>query len=159
MDKSPEEITDRVIVCKYLFYRLRSPKSFTWIKLPLVEVKLKSASAEYGSIGLVDSGSDKTFIQKQEADLLSLKPIMRDDKPVRSSATGAGGNLDCTIMILPELRLMKEGVPFCTFRSLQVWVPDAESAIPYSIIGRDTAFHRFEIAFDEGRKKITFKRQ
>jgi len=124
-----------------------------------VEVKLKSPSAEYGSIGLVDSGSDKTFIQKQEAELLSLQPVMRNGEPLKSSATGAGGTLGCSIMLLPELKLMREGVPFCTFHSLQVWVPDEESAIPYSIIGRDTAFHRFEIAFDEGRKKITFKRQ
>ena len=60
----------------------------------------------------------------------------------------------CDIMTLPELQLMKEGKPFCSFRGILVWVPRDESAIPYSIRGRDTAFHRFEITFDEGRKRI-----
>jgi hypothetical protein len=152
------ELTDKKVVCEYLFYRLHGKKSYNWVKLPLVEIKLRSAQAEYGSIGLVDSGSDKTFIQKQEADLLGLKSVMRGDEPATGEAIGAGGELPCDIMTLPELQLMKHGMPFCSFRGLSVWVPKREGAIPYSIIGRDTAFRRFEIAFDEGRKRMTFKR-
>ena len=153
-----EELKDRRIVCDYLFYRLYSEKSFMWVKLPLVEIKVRSKEVEYGSIGLVDSGSDKTFIQKQEADLLDLKPQKWGDKTATGDAVGAGGEFPCDIMTLPELQLMKNGRPFCSFRGLTVWVPRTEAAIPYSIMGRDTAFKRFHITFSEGQKRITFSR-
>lgn len=154
----PKELTDKIVVCDYLFYRLRGESSFNWVRLPLVEIKVRSPNAEYGTIGLVDSGSDKTFMQKQEADLLGLKPLKWGDELAMGDAVGAGGEFPCDIMKLPELQLMKHGVPFCSFRGLNVWVPRTETAIPYAIIGRDTAFRRFEIAFNEGRKKVTFKR-
>lgn len=152
------ELTNKRIECDYLLYRLRDTQSFTWVRLPLVEIKVRSAQAEYGSIGLVDSGSDKTFVQKQEADLLGLKPQMDGDKPLKAEAVGAGGEFPCDVMTLPELQLMKHGKPFCSFRGLSVWVPRTEGVIPYSIIGRDTAFRRFHITFQEGRKKVIFNR-
>jgi hypothetical protein len=155
---SHQEIKDNRIVCDYLFYQLRGEKSFVWLRYPLVEVRVRSPQAEYGSIGLVDSGSDRTFVQKEEAVLLGLKPLMNGDKPRKETAIGAGGELTCNLMTLPELQLMKHGRPFCSFRGLTVWVPDIESAIPYSIIGRDTAFKRFRITFDEGRRQIIFNR-
>jgi hypothetical protein len=155
---SHRELTDKKVVCDYLFYRLRSGSSFAWVKLPLVEIKVRSGSVEYGTIGLVDSGSDRTFMQRQEADLLGLKPQMDGDKPLTAKAVGAGGEFDCDIMSLPELQLMKHGRPFCSFRGLSVWVPRTESAIPYAIIGRDTGFRRFQVMFDEGRRRITFTR-
>lgn len=152
------ELTGKTIVCEYLYYKFGSSKLTRWIKLPLVELRMKSPTVEYGSIGLVDSGSDKTFVPKEEADLLGLKPLMKGSKPMTGEAVGAGGSFMCEIMILPEMRLMRHGVPFHSFHGLNVWVPQKTGDVPYSIIGRDSIFHGFEITFDEGRKRITFKR-
>lgn len=157
---SKEPKGDNVITSPYLFYRLRGSKNnIKWVKIPVVEVYLRSSSVEYTSIALVDSGSDRTFIQKQEADLLKLQPV-RDNSGnlVTSEAVGAGGKIPCKIMVLPELTLRSKARPFCTFLGRQVWVPDNEGTIPLSILGRDTVFKRFDITFREGKQTIIFRR-
>ena len=128
-------VASKVIVCDYLYYRLRGSESVRWVKLPLVELK-KSPSAEYGSVGLVDSGSDRTFVPRQEAGLLGLKPQTVAGGTVRSAeALGAGGSFACDIMTLPEMSLMWHGHPFQDFHGMAVWVPRKNEDIPYTIIG------------------------
>jgi hypothetical protein len=155
---SHAELTDKRIICDYLLYRFHKEDSYQWVKLPLVEVKVRSPQAEYGSIALVDSGSDRTFLPREEADLLGLKPQMDGNEPLKADAVGAGGEFPCDIMTLPELQLMKHGRPFCSFRGQSVWVPRNDTAIPYAIVGRDTAFRRFQITFDENRRRVIFAR-
>ena len=152
-------LPSKVIVCDYLFYRLRASSETRWVKLPLVEIRMKSPSAEHGSVGLVDSGSDRTFVPRQEAELLGLKPQTIAAGVNRSAeALGAGGSFACDIMTLPEMRLMWHGNSFQDFHGLAVWVPRKNGDIPYTIIGRDIVFKRFEISFNENRRKLTFKR-
>ena len=147
------------IVCEYLFYRYRNSDSIRWVKIPLVEVRMKSSAVEYGSVALVDSGSDRTFVSRDEAQLLGLKPrTNRDGTPITSEAIGAGATFVCDIMILPEMWVMRHGEPFQDFHGMTVWVPRSSDDIPYTILGRDYVFKRFEISFHEGRRKIAFKR-
>lgn len=152
-------LNSKVIVCDYLYYRLHIKDSVKWVKLPLVEIRMKSPSAEYGSVGLVDSGSDRTFVPREEAELLGLKPQTLADGTKRTTeALGAGGSFACEIMSLPEMRLMRHGAQFQDFHGLPVWVPKKNEDIPYTIIGRDSVFKRFEISFNEPHRKITFRR-
>ena len=155
----PKAPSVKPIVCEYLFYKLHGSHSVKWIKIPLVEIRLKSKEAEFGSVALVDSGSDRTFLPRQEAELLGLKPqIGQNGEPVKVEAIGAGGSFPCDVMTLPDLRLMHHGKPFQDFHGLNVWVPNMTEDIPYAILGRDYVFHRYEIAFDEGRRKISFRK-
>ena len=152
-------INSKVVVCDYLHYRLHAKDSVRWVKLPLVELRMRSPSAEFGSVGLVDSGSDRTFVPKEEAELLGLKPQTLTDGTKRiAEALGAGGSFLCEIMALPEMRLMWHRVQFQDFHGLSVWVPQKNEDIPYTIIGRDIVFKRFEISFNESHRKITFRR-
>jgi|SRR5712692_824969 len=148
------------IVCQYLYYKERhSSGEVRWVKLPVVAIDLKSQRAHYVTVALVDSGAERTFLQKQDAELLELKPLKNQDGTNRSAeALGAGATFTCDIMIVPELRLMKGDDSFHTFRSVQVWVPRDLDKIPISILGRDTVFRHFDITFQEGRKQISFRR-
>ncbi len=129
------------------------------MKLPVVPIDLVSPAAHYITLALVDSGSDRTFLQKQDSEVLQLKLVKEKDGSSRSAtAVGAGAAFTCDIMVVPELSLMQKSRPFCTFRSLQVWVPREYDKIPISILGRDSVFRRFDITFQEGRKQLAFRR-
>jgi len=151
-------IADKVIVCDYLFYRFRKRESYDWVKLPSVEIRLRSPAAEFNSFALVDSGSNVTLLMNQQAEILSLKPAIRDGKPMTAEVTGAGGKFLADVFTIPELDAMKRDVPFAIFRGQQVYVPSQEEAIPYAILGRDTIFRRFVISFDDNHQKLIFRR-
>ncbi len=159
MRRNRLESSNASIVCQYLYYKERySSGEMRWVKLPVVAIDLKSEHAHYVTVALVDSGAERTFLQKQDAELLELTTVKNQDGTNKTAvALGAGARFTCDIMVVPELRLMKGNDSFHTFRSVQVWVPDDVDKIPISILGRDTVFRHFDITFQEGRKQISFR--
>lgn len=150
----------KVIECPYLHYPWRRKDGVRWVKLPTVETYLRSGEAEFTSFALVDSGAIASFIQKEEADLLGLKPQKdASGKEVTAEAEGAGGEFKCYEVVVPELTVRKNGVPFQSYRGRQVLVPEKAETLPYSILGRDTIFKHFDITFRENNKLIVFKRR
>ena len=148
----------RSVNCKYLFYRLRSKNGKTkMVRLPIVHVYLKSKAADFDTIALVDSGSDRTLIPREQAGILALNYAKnKEGKILKNETVGAGGTFICNIGMLPQLVLMKNSSPFCTFRDIKVWVPENENVIPYAILGRDSIFKRFSVTFQENRHRILF---
>lgn len=150
----------KVIECPYLYYPWRRKKNIRWIKLPTVETYLRSAETAFTSFALIDSGAIASFIQKEEADLLGLKPQKdAEGRDVTAEAEGAGGQFKCYEATVQELTVMKNGVPFQSYRGKQVLVPEKSETLPYSILGRDTIFKQFDITFRENSKLIVFKKR
>lgn len=150
----------RKTVCKYLVYSYKtSDGSLRTIRLPLVQVYLKSPVANTNTIGLVDSGATKTILPQEYGEILSLQ-YEKDasGRLLRSETIGAGGTFFCLVATLQKLALKRDVVPFCTLTNVPVLVAEPEGALPYVILGRDYVFSRFDITFHERRQKMTFTR-
>ena len=106
--------------------------------------------------GLVDSGATATFIPKEIADLLDLIPI--GDDVVHQEASGAGGRFPTMPITLKRLTLVKNISPFAEFVEVPALIPDQDDVLPYVILGRDRVFKRFDITFQERRRKFVFDR-
>jgi len=148
----------REIVCKYLSYRFTERDGSTrYIQLPLVHVILESRVDKIGTDALVDSGSTTTFVPKEIADAISLVPS-GSTEVVRAEAAGAGGRFPTDVVHLKRLTLIKNVTPFAQCVEILVHVPREEGRIPYTILGRDHVFPKFDITFHEKRRKFTFTR-
>jgi predicted aspartyl protease len=106
--------------------------------------------------GLVDTGATTTFIPKEIADLLDLIPS--GDNVVHLEASGAGGRFPTTPVTLKRLTLVKNISPFAEFVEVPAMIPDQDDVLPYVILGRDRVFKRFNITFQERRRKFVFDR-
>ena len=147
--------------CSYLPYPLRLPDgSRKIIRLPLVVIGLyfqDDPNEGYDSIALIDSGSMVTLSTKEDADGISLQYMKdKDEKLIKTPVQGAGGDFECNVAVVRKLDVKKGMNAFTTFRDLPVRVPNERGMLPYSILGRDSIFKRFDIAFYEGRKKMAF---
>src|SRR5712691_3304130 len=100
MPRNRLESSNPPIVCSYLYYKeLHASGETRWVKLPVVAIDLKSEHARYVTVALVDSGAERTFLQKQDAELLELKPVKKKDGTNWSGeALGAGATFTCDIM-------------------------------------------------------------
>jgi len=97
------------------------------------------------------------LIPREQAGILALNYAKnKEGKILKNETVGAGGTFICNIGMLPQLVLMKNSSPFCTFRVIKVWVPENENVIPYAILGRDSIFKRFSVTFQENRHRILF---
>ncbi len=143
---------DRSVVCKYLCYTYRRRDGTPHvIRLPLVQIYLKSSEMEYHTIALVDTGATATLIPHEFAEALELEYEKESHETI-----GAGGKFNCKMVTLEKLVLLKNVTPFCTYNNVKVLIPEHEGILPYAVLGRDYVFHRFDITFHERRQKITF---
>lgn len=142
----------RTITCKYLAYTYRgrngSPRV---IRLPLVHLYLESSEVATETVGLVDTGATRTLIPLELAEILSLRYEEGEAETV-----GAGGTFLCRIAKLRKLMLLKNVTPFATFTDVEILVPAREGILPHVILGREYVFHKFDITFQEKRRKMTF---
>lgn len=155
---SDRESDSRNIVCRYLTYTYKDGRGVTrTIRLPLVNIYLKSSTADTETIALLDTGATRTVLPREYADILSLQYLRAEDGGFeRSETVGAGGTFYCLTALLQRLSVMKRYRPFCTLTNIRVLVPETEGIIPYVILGRDYVFNRFDITFHERRQKVTF---
>ena len=108
------------------------------VRLPIVHVYLKSKAADFDTIALVDSGSDRTLIPREQAGILALNYAKnKEGKILKNETVGAGGTFICNIGMLPQLVLMK-------------------NSSARAILGRDSIFKRFSVTFQENRHRILF---
>jgi len=133
--------------CKYLSYTLPDGGK---IHLPMVHIRLSISSESLTTIGLVDSGSNVTFVPLELADILSL-PIERED-----SAVGAGGTFNNTIRKV-NIRLLKGNTSFASFPNFPVYVPMDQGRVPYVVLGRDSIFSKFDITFRENKQRFVLR--
>jgi hypothetical protein len=108
------------------------------------------SSESLTTIGLVDSGSNVTFVPLELADILSL-PIERED-----SAVGAGGTFNNTIRKV-NIRLLKGNTSFASFPNFPVYVPMDQGRVPYVVLGRDSIFSKFDITFRENKQRFVLR--
>ncbi len=118
---------------------------------------LESRTQKIATDGLVDSGATATFIPKEIADAIDLIPS--GDDVVHQEASGAGGRFPTVSVTLKRLTLVKNVSPFAEFVEVPALVPDQDDVLPYVILGRDCVFKRFDIAFQERRRKFVFERR
>ena len=151
---------DRTVVCKYLIYSYRTKDGRVHtLRLPLVNLYLKSTTADYETIALVDSGATKTIIPLDLGEILSLQyEKAKDGSLLKSETVGAGATFFCNTAILQRLVIKKHTTSFCMLTNVQVLVPENRGVLDYVILGRDHVFNRFDITFHERRQKITFTR-
>jgi|ADKI01.1.fsa_nt_gi hypothetical protein len=151
---------DRNVTCKYLPFSYRNPDGSTkYIQLPLVPVFLKSESAEFQTVALVDSGATSTLLPRDQAEILKIKyEEDKEGKHLEVPTVGAGGSFSSEVGKVKKVQLLKNVTPFCTFLDMRVLVPQKKDALPYMILGRDLVFKRFDITFYEKRRKLTFVR-
>ena len=138
------------ISCKYLRYKL--PESGTYIRLPLLHVRLISSDISLTTIGLVDSGATVTFVPTELAEILKLT------EEGSQSVTGAGGKFEAYRTTISRLEILKRKKVFASFREVPVLVPRNPGAVPYVILGRDYIFPRFRITFIEKKQRMVFRR-
>ncbi len=151
---------DRTVVCKYLIYSYKSKDGTVHNpRLPLVNLYLKSAIADYDTIALVDSGATKTIVPLDLAEILLLEyEKAKDGSLLKAETEGAGATFYCNFAILQRLVIKKHTTPFCTVMNAHVLVPEKKGVLPYAVLGRDYIFNRFDITFHERRQKMTFTR-
>ncbi len=144
----------RGVVCKYLVYEYRRGGSVVArIRLPLVQIYLKSRKADSSTIALVDSGATRTMMPRELSEVLSL-----EFQEGRVETEGAGGRFYSDIARLERLSIMKNVTPFCTLVGIEVLVPERPGILPYVVLGRDYFFNRFDITFHERRQKMAFRK-
>ena len=118
---------------------------------------LESRTSAVATDGLVDSGATTTFIPKEIADILALIPTGEKGNR-RQEASGAGGRFPTIPVKLKRLTLVKNVSPFCELVEVDALVPEDEGRLPYVILGRDYVFKKFDITFQENRRKFIFQR-
>ncbi len=107
---------------------------------------------------LVDSGSEKTYLMKGDAEILGLQ-FEKDKDGVsdgKVKAHGAGAKFDCNFATVDKISIMKNDEPFCIFENVRIRVPMDKEAIPCAVLGRDYLFKKFDITFHEGLQRMTF---
>jgi hypothetical protein len=130
------------IVNRYLsYYHPLLKRAF---RVPLLHVRLRTATASLTTLGLVDSGATNTFIPTDLAEILGLQI----DPTQATPSIGAGGGFD-TVSFNITIDVLKAGNAVATFSDMPVFVPVNPAAIPYVVLGRDSVFLRFDITFRE----------
>lgn len=116
----------------------------------MLHVRLSTTNESLTTIGLVDSGSNVTFVPLELADILSLT-VERED-----SAVGAGGTFNNTIRKV-DIALLKGKTPFARFSGFPVYVPVDQGRVPYVVLGRDAVFRKFDITFRENEERFVLR--
>ena len=130
------------VVNRYLsYYHPILKRAF---RLPLLHVRLRTATASFTTLGLVDSGATNTFIPTELAEILGLKV----DPTKATPSIGAGGGFD-TVSFNLTIDVLKAGNTITTFSDMPAFVPVNPLAIPYVVLGRDSVFMKFDITFRE----------
>lgn len=120
--------------------------------LPLVPIVLQAGRRRLAGAGLVDSGSESSFIGRETADLLGLAPRA----PIVQVRT-MGGLVDSRPATLSlELRLPHG--PF-TFPEARFLIPESGDEPRVVILGRELLFSQCEIRFVEWRNLIGIVRR
>jgi hypothetical protein len=130
------------VVNRYLsYYHPLLKRAF---RVPLLHVRLRTATASLTTLGLVDSGATNTFVPTDLAEILGLQIDPKKATP----SIGAGGGFDTVIFNL-TIEVLKAGNNIATFADMPVFVPVNPEAIPYTVLGRDSVFLKFDITFRE----------
>lgn len=142
------------LVCRYLAYKL--PDSDSFLRLPLVNIRLKSKTIGLKTVALVDSGATTTFIPTEFAEMLELEKV--PDKKNEINAHGAGGHFQTWLTSVDEVEFIKGTSAVAEFKNMLALVPTNPDAIPYVVLGRDHIFRSFDITFREKKQRTIFRR-
>lgn len=113
-------------------------------RVPFLHVRLRTATGSLTTLGLVGSGATATFLPTDLAEILGLQIDPKIAKP----SMGAGGGFD-TVPFKVTIEIQKGGHEIAVFLDWPVLVPVNPTAIPYTILGRDSVFMKFDITFRE----------
>ena len=141
------------LVCRYLAYKL--PNSDSFLRLPLINIRLKSKTLGLKTVALVDSGATTTFIPTELAEILELSKVEDEGKEI--DAHGGGGHFKTWLTCLDTLEFVKGASVAVEFRNIRALVPTNPEAIPYVVLGRDYIFRSFDITFRERRERTVFR--
>jgi len=138
------------VVNRYLSYF--HPLLKRAFRIPLLHVRLKTATASLTTLGLVDSGATNTFVPTDLAEILGLQIDPKQATP----SIGAGGGFD-TVRFNLIIEVLKGGNSIATFADISVFVPVNPDAIPYTVLGRDSVFLKFDITFRERMQRTILR--
>jgi hypothetical protein len=138
------------IVNRYLSYY--HPVLKRAFRVPFLHIRLRTETGSLTTLGLVDSGSTNTFLPTEIGEILGLHIDPKD----KQTSIGAGGGFD-TVIFKATVELLKGGNPFTTFENWPCMVPINPAAIPYTILGRDTVFARFDVTFRERMQRTILR--
>jgi hypothetical protein len=147
------------VTSKYLYFRYtdRRTGEAKSILLPLVHVHLKSESAEFDTVALVDSGATTSLLPREQAEILDLDYAKdKEGRNLKVETLGAGGTFNSEAAKIPRVEILKNVTPFARFTDMEILVPESEGVLPYMVLGRRHVFSRFDITFHENRRKMTF---
>jgi len=143
--------TSGAIVCKYLSFT--DPVLQVTFRLPLVHIRIKSGGKSLRTNALVDSGATSTFVQLELIEMLGLETKLEQETKV----VGAGGPFKARVVKIDSIEVLKGTTKFCEFKNIEVLVPGL-GTIPYSVLGRDSIFQRYDITYREQKEHIVFRR-
>jgi len=113
-------------------------------KVPLIPIELSRMDKKMLTDALIDSGAATTLISCELGEALGLKHRGEVRK-----ITGAGGKESIIHMHDLDVELMGEKLNF------KFGLPQRRGDTPYTILGRDTIFERFEIKFRQKETMFT----
>lgn len=143
-----------MITLNYFPDSYSDPSSEMQYKLPMIGVSITHKGKNFRTTGLIDSGSTRTFIPKEFANIMDLDLTGQTDIMV-----GANGSFKSTKSVIGRCFLRKgENQIFENFINLHVNVPVNTNTLPCMVFGRDSIFQKFNITFQEKNEKIILKR-
>lgn len=131
---------------KYLGYEIEGHR----IRLPLLNIRLIGPTGSLKTIALVDSGATQTFVPPELAVAVGMERIGAGE-----AAVGAGGSFP-TDDYRYRIQLLKQDRAILDLEGVCL-VPTEPDRIPYPVLGRDSIFQKYDIAFRETRHVVALK--
>jgi hypothetical protein len=133
---------------KYRYLRDSSGSGRDYIKLPLLQVRLRTGTNQSNVVGLVDTGATDCLFDRDVADDLGITVT---DSNVTREYFGVGGQ-SLTAHIHP-IQLQIHGFS----EWIQMDVGFINDQLPYQILGQSGFFDSYEISFQRYRGRFEIK--
>lgn len=147
-----QRIRQHAFVQKYIsFYDSRLKANF---HLPMMHIRIVQNGQSMRTDALLDSGATVTYIPIEIMDMLGVQFPGTFDS---ADSVGAGGQFDSYRVSIDRMDILKNQDHLFQFENLKVLVPKSPDAIPYTILGRDSIFHHFDITFREREQKVVLR--
>lgn len=121
--------------------------------LPVIDLRIRFRTRQIGALGLVDSGSTRTYMPSGIAGALGL--TARGGGLAPSESESLSGKFDTYQARISRMDIFRNTVLVGTFVNPVVNIVRSSTAIDFVVLGRDYVFNRYKVTFSERRKKIT----
>ncbi len=144
--------TERVALTDWFEYEWADWVGEAPRRFPLLPITLRSNQRTLATYGLVDSGSERSYIPRAAAQKLRSLPARYD-----GNARPAGGSFavgDATLTLEVALGSGSMRVAGCQFK-----VPEDPKFVPHVVLGREPLFLLAEVRFQDWRRRFGIARR